>query len=207
MERLRFENLNTGEDFDRILINRIREHKGLNTFDDIRFDDMNKYFKGGKFLDLGVGDSPVCPRLLKKYPDSEFYALDFAKDLVDFLKQQYPKIKYACSDVLNTPYKDNYFDYIIAGELLEHISEPKLLIKEVMRILKPNGIFSLSVPLEEGNKGRVDEKYHIWSFVRKDIQDLLESYGKIEIDICVAEKHPKIIGFCFKNGTTKTHKK
>jgi SAM-dependent methyltransferase len=47
---------------------------------------------------------------------------------------------------LNTPGEkiglyDNSFDYVISFDVLEHVQEPKKVISEVFRLLKPNGKF------------------------------------------------------------------
>jgi SAM-dependent methyltransferase len=44
------------------------------------------------------------------------------------------------------PFNDNYFDKIIASHILEHIQNFFPLMKELHRILKPNGILDIYVP-------------------------------------------------------------
>jgi len=51
------------------------------------------------------------------------------------------------------PFKNNEFDIVIANHILEHIQEDKKffgLIREIHRILKLNGIFSIEVPYKKG---------------------------------------------------------
>src|SRR5215213_1993148 len=48
-----------------------------------------------------------------------------------------------------------YFDVITATELLEHIFEPKLLVQEVARILRPGGLFWLTTPHARGISARL----------------------------------------------------
>jgi 2-polyprenyl-3-methyl-5-hydroxy-6-metoxy-1,4-benzoquinol methylase len=38
------------------------------------------------------------------------------------------------------PFKKNSFDVIVANQIYEHVKSPKLLINEINRVLKPNGI-------------------------------------------------------------------
>jgi len=51
-------------------------------------------------------------------------------------------------DLLDISYDDNYFDYIICNRVLEHIVEDKKAIKEMYRVLKPNGTALISVPID-----------------------------------------------------------
>jgi ubiquinone/menaquinone biosynthesis C-methylase UbiE len=37
------------------------------------------------------------------------------------------------------PYKDNYFDIVVNAWVMEHLSEPKRVIEEIYRVLKPGG--------------------------------------------------------------------
>jgi SAM-dependent methyltransferase len=45
------------------------------------------------------------------------------------------------------PFADDYFDMVIANQVLEHIDNLFPLVDEVWRILKPKGIFDVHVPL------------------------------------------------------------
>lgn len=47
------------------------------------------------------------------------------------------------------PFPDNSFDRIICTEVFEHVLEPESILKEIYRVLKNDGIFSLSVPNEK----------------------------------------------------------
>ncbi|MDP2672023.1 MAG: class I SAM-dependent methyltransferase [Candidatus Daviesbacteria bacterium] len=47
-----------------------------------------------------------------------------------------------------TPFKDDEFDVVVAGEIMEHIINIKYLFQEIHRVLKPGGIFMMSSPFE-----------------------------------------------------------
>jgi ubiquinone/menaquinone biosynthesis C-methylase UbiE len=50
------------------------------------------------------------------------------------------------ADINKLPFADASFDCIICSEVLEHIPDHKNAIKELDRILKPNGTLAVSVP-------------------------------------------------------------
>jgi 2-polyprenyl-3-methyl-5-hydroxy-6-metoxy-1,4-benzoquinol methylase len=43
------------------------------------------------------------------------------------------------------PYKE-YFDFIICGDVIEHLRDPQNVIRRIYKWLKPHGIFVASIP-------------------------------------------------------------
>lgn len=168
------------------------------TFDK-RHKTLLKHFKGGKLLDVGCLNSPLCLIAQKQYPTAEITLLDFAPHVINYFYNNY-LYETVLSDCCHTPFQDNTFDYITAGELIEHQDEPKDLVKEMARILKPNGIFALSTPDREANNER-GAGYHIWSFKEEDIKEFLEPYGEVKTEILEKSQNVNyIIGFLTKVG-------
>ena len=50
-------------------------------------------------------------------------------------------------DILNLKFDSNYFDYIFCNHVLEHIPDDQAAMKELFRVLKPNGKAFLQVPI------------------------------------------------------------
>ncbi len=142
-----------------------------------RWQVLVKSFRGGKLIDLGCLDSMVPFMAKSKYPSSEIWGLDRVEKVVKELAEAYPEIHYTYGDVYNTGFPDGYFDYVVAGELIEHLERPEDFIKEAFRILKSGGKLVLSTPREE-NEGEVDKDRHLWSFSASDIRTLARPYMK-----------------------------
>jgi SAM-dependent methyltransferase len=54
-------------------------------------------------------------------------------------------------NVLNIPYEDNFFDLVICNHLLEHVPTDIDAMKELYRVLKPNGKAILQVPISKNS--------------------------------------------------------
>jgi SAM-dependent methyltransferase len=50
------------------------------------------------------------------------------------------------ADALALPFEDDSFDKVICSEVLEHIPDYKGVLKEIKRVLKPDGLLAVSVP-------------------------------------------------------------
>lgn len=53
---------------------------------------------------------------------------------------------YLAADVARLPLRDDVFDAVIAGELLEHLSEVSLALDEMCRVIRPQGMLVLRSP-------------------------------------------------------------
>ena len=60
-----------------------------------------------------------------------------------------------CADVSEPlPFENNYFDFVFAGEIIEHLFDSRFFLKEIHRVLKINGYLILSTP----NLARIDDR-------------------------------------------------
>ena len=182
---------NSPQEYDRIF--KERSKIGVDSQDLRRWKLLLKYFVGGNLIDLGCLDSLVCPLALKKFPHSRLVGIDLASEAIKEMQKTYgPEITYKVGDVYHTKMKDNEFNYVVAGELIEHLERPEAFIQEAVRILKPSGVLALSTPNEEAiEPGAVDGHRHLWSFSVENIRDMLGKYGKVKIQILGSEFWPR----------------
>lgn len=73
--------------------------------------------------------------------------------LVDLIRRTWgPNVNILCN-IQASPFKSNVFDLILCSDALEHVQDDVAVLNECYRILKPNGILFVHVPLDAGWDG------------------------------------------------------
>ncbi len=104
--------------------------------------------EGEKILDLGCGTGYYLFLLSSLPVNLDLTGLDHDKKALDEAKATLDnrKIKFVLGDSHILPFKDNSFDKVVASEVLEHLENDERALREIFRILKPNGIVVISAP-------------------------------------------------------------
>lgn len=66
--------------------------------------------------------------------------------------------KIICAAGEDLPFQDEYFDYILSHEVLEHVADDCRAVQEIVRVLKPGGRLAIFVP----NRGYPFETHGIY---------------------------------------------
>lgn len=93
--------------------------------------------KKGLALDLGCGTGNYTFEL--KNRGFEVVGLDISKEMLRIAKNKMPEILFVRGDAYLLPFKDNTFDLVLSVTMFEFIKKPENVLKEIYRILKPEG--------------------------------------------------------------------
>jgi len=94
----------------------------------------------GNVLDLGCGKGESVDFFRSVNPDINWTGLDV--DISpEVKKRSRTDAEFKTFDGVNIPFEDNSFDLIYCKQVLEHVRIPEKLLREVCRVLKPNGYF------------------------------------------------------------------
>lgn len=117
--------------------------------------DITKFcfdgYSSGLILDAGCGNGNILMHALKLFPgiNINYVGLDFSRNM---LKKAVARAReksnapFFQGSITNLPFKDNTFDRVICSGVvtyLESIDEAERSIKELYRILKPDGILTI----------------------------------------------------------------
>ncbi len=117
-------------------------------------------FPKAKVLDLGCGPGIESAKLAKK--GFGVYGFDLSEGLLKIARERLPGITFLQGDILEKfPYKDEFFDGIFAKASLLHVPRNKIkdVLKEILRVLKKNGILHVAVKKGEGEKEVCENDY------------------------------------------------
>jgi len=110
---------------------------------------LSRYLpKAGRALEVGCGSARFLCRVGRAAPlsltalDNEPVALQLAEDTAGAFGV---KIEAVQGDVQALPFADDSFDLILSGGLLEHFEDPKVVLREMVRVIRPGGIFYADV--------------------------------------------------------------
>ncbi len=154
--------------------------------------------KKSKILDVGCGTG----RNIESFSRfGEVWGIDYASEAITFCKQRGLK-RVVRGSLEKIPFLKNSFDCITALDVLEHVDDQKAL-KEIIRVLKPEGLLIITVPAYPRLWSRWDEVLqHKRRYTKSSLKKLLKGNGFKIIKISYVHSFlilPTIIIRAFKN--------
>ncbi len=175
-----------------------KDSKEVNNIKLDPFDDTSI-----RYLDFGCGSGAQLERVKKIHPRWDFYGLDI--NPVACQKTKEKGFKVFCGDVLKIDLPSNFFDIVNMSHVIEHLSDPVLVLRRINKITKPSGRLIISTPNFDSISAKIFKKFwyaldtprHLFIFNKRTITALLNKTGfaveKIEYDA-----NPKVFIRSFK---------
>lgn len=97
-------------------------------------------------LDLGCGNGWLTAALSRC--GFEVLGLDSSSSGIDIARRAHPELPFRHADVLLPPAPDlqGRFDAVVAVELVDHVAQPRLLLRHALQMLRPGGLLLLTTP-------------------------------------------------------------
>ncbi len=99
----------------------------------------------GSILDFGSGTGSLARQLAQSGKYNSVWAADLMEKPADLHDVQW--IRADLNDPL--PQREETFDVIVAAEVIEHLENPRAMVREIFRLLKPGGYAVISTPNNE----------------------------------------------------------
>lgn len=150
------------------------------------FRDLNSKMTPGKFLDVGcsIGSMVQAAEEL----GWEGYGIELSKEYHDYAINVIGLMNIYRGDIFSPQFQDNFFDHIYAWHVIEHVPDAKEFLREIQRILKPEGGLVIGTPhingfhtktnyslkrLRSAYPKQVTVDHHAYEFTPKTIKRML----------------------------------
>lgn len=112
-----------------------------------------------RWLDIGAGSAPIARVVEDRYfLTFDIFSLDFSTVGVTSLPH-YQRHQFIQGNAFRLPISDSTFEILTAYDLIEHISEPRGILEESFRVLKPGGLLNIVVPNPDSDTYASDETH------------------------------------------------
>lgn len=143
-------------------------------------DRVKEWIKEKDILDIGAGDGKITSLLGARGVDSEPEAVRLARE---------KGVDVVLGDGYHLPFRDNEFEAVFMGDVLEHFEFPREALQEAKRVLR--SYLYLATP----EKGTNNDKFHYQEWTPEELKELVEGEGFVlEGEILVVPKDKRIYG-------------
>ncbi|MHA1301727.1 MAG: class I SAM-dependent methyltransferase [Candidatus Helarchaeota archaeon] len=109
--------------------------------------ELRKLDLNGLLVDVGCGSGNLIIQIAENFKSLKLIGVDISDEMIELAKKkatekgQIERIEFRIGTSENLPFSDNSVDIIISSLSLHHWSNPIKGFEEIIRVLKPNGIF------------------------------------------------------------------
>ena len=144
----------TGDAFKHVMLRnlqRLNEKYGA----DIRYylfprKELADHFRSGRedeirVLELGCGTGATMAYIRGSYPNAVVYGIEIVPDIAR-IAASVGNVVCGNAEEIEFPYEEDFFDYCVMGDVLEHLHEPKNVLRKLSKHMKEEGRIILSMP-------------------------------------------------------------
>lgn len=109
------------------------------------------YRKNNRLLDVGCGAGSFLQAAARH--EWKAFGVEISQSASEHVRGR--GIEVFCGELENANYADEYFDVVIASEVLEHVPDPRAMLEAIARVLRPGGLLWATTPHGRGISARL----------------------------------------------------
>ena len=165
---------------------------------------LERYLRRGSVLDVGCGDGKFLWGL-----DAGRWrrtGIEPSRRVVELVRQRIPDIDFVIGDLYSARLQPGSFDAITFWHVLEHLPDPRRVLRRVRDLLRPEGWLLISLPNLSSFQARIFRRHwyafddvprHLFHYSPRSLALLLEQEG---FEVRERLGFSRIIGFhCLKH--------
>jgi 2-polyprenyl-3-methyl-5-hydroxy-6-metoxy-1,4-benzoquinol methylase len=106
--------------------------------------------KSMRLVDIGCGDGALCGVIAKEL-GCEVTGVDPSADAIRFAGEEFARRglagEFVRAEGYRYPFPDGAFAAAVCSDVIEHVQEPRALLSEIRRLLRPGGALVLTTPI------------------------------------------------------------
>lgn len=143
-------------------------------------EPLVNYFKDieiGNVLDVGTGSGSFIHVLKKIFPNAKITGIDPHQKTLASAKKYHPDVAFFEMKAEVLKFEDNTFDAVSISMALHHLSKVKKGLKELKRIVKPNGYIIINETISD-NLNPAQEVHKMYHHFRSRIDRLTGKFHR-----------------------------
>ncbi|HAS40884.1 MAG TPA: SAM-dependent methyltransferase [Microscillaceae bacterium] len=158
------------------------------------YEECAKYING-QVLEVGCGFGRGID-ILGSHCEG-YTAIDKNKKLIEWLSDRYKDFTFVAQNIPPfTSIADNTYDFVVSFQVIEHIKNDDLFVKEIHRVLKPGGKAILTTPNIKLSLTR--NPWHIREYTAEGLTNLMKKYFA-EVDMKGVHGNEKVMRYYERN--------
>ncbi len=133
-----------------------------------------------RILDAGCGNGRYLRFLIRQAdPDAELTGFDLSEGMLQRAQKRLDsdRPKLLAADLTRLPYRDQSFDAVVCGWVLEHLPDPRPGLQELARVMQPGGKLLL-LTTESTFTGAICSRfYHCRTYRRDELRQACAECG------------------------------